>query len=254
MIKKIIKIIIQILNFLLIALSFALLLIAIFKKEWFELFIEWMKIVIEWLWYWNYGIVFFSALIEAFPVIWIVLPGQNILLIVWGFFWHISNENLIYVIMVASIWAIIWNYIWYILWKIYWDSFFDKYWIWFWIGKTEVKYLKKWIDTWWALWITLWKFHPMTRAFLPFIAGSMGMKSGKFMLYNAIWSFIRAITIVVFGVVFVEYYKMLVEYSGTISLMILLLVWGYIYQFKKKEFLKYWQEKNAEMEEMSRKK
>jgi hypothetical protein len=46
-IKKIIKIIIQILNFLLIALSFALLLIAIFKKEWFEMFIEWMKVVIE---------------------------------------------------------------------------------------------------------------------------------------------------------------------------------------------------------------
>jgi membrane protein DedA with SNARE-associated domain len=36
----------------------------------------------------------------------------------------------------------------------------------------------------------------MTRAFLPFIAGSMGMKSGKFMLYNAIGSIIRATTII----------------------------------------------------------
>ncbi|MGE4443420.1 MAG: DedA family protein [Candidatus Altimarinota bacterium] len=254
MIKKIIQIIIKVLNILLIASSFALLFIAIFKKEWFELFIEWMKVVIEGLGYWNYLIVFFSALIEAFPVIGIVLPGQNILLIVGGFFGHISNENLIYVIIIASIGAIIGNYIGYALGKYYGDSFFEKYGVWFGIGKTEVKYLKKGIDKWGALGITLGKFHPMTRAFLPFIAGSMGMKSGKFMLYNAIGSIVRSIAMVVFGVIFVEYYKIFVEYSGTISIVILALVGGYIYKFKKKEFLKYWQEKNAEMEEMSKKK
>lgn len=254
MIKKITQIIIKVLNILLIASSFALLFIAIFKKEWFELFIEWMKVAIEWLGYWNYLIVFLSALIEAFPVIGIVLPGQNILLIVGWFFGHISNENLIYVIIIASIWAIIWNYIWYALGKYYWDSFFEKYGVWFWIGKTEVKYLKSGIDKWWALWITLGKFHPMTRAFLPFIAGSMWMKSGKFMMYNALWSFIRALAMVIFGVVFVEYYKIFVEYSGTISILMLVLVWWYIYKFKRKEFMIYWQEKNAEMEELSKKK
>lgn len=254
MIKKIIKILINILNILFIILSLALVFIAIFKKEWFELFIEWIKVIINWLWFWNYAIVFFSSLIEAFPVIWVVLPGQNILLIVGWFFGHISQNNLVYVILVASIWAIVWNYIWFILWRYYWDSFFSKYWIWFWIWKTEVKYLKKWIDKWGPWGITIWKFHPMTRAFLPFIAGSMWMKSWKFMLYNAIGSIIRATTIILLWVVFVEYYKILLEYSGTISLVVFWLIWGYIYKFKKKEFTTYWQEKNAEMEELSRKK
>lgn len=253
MIKKIIKIFVNLLNILFIILSLALVFIAIFKKEWFELFIEWMKVVINWLWFWNYIIVFFSSLIEAFPVIGVVLPGQNILLIVGGFFWHINQNNLIYVILIASIWAIVWNYIWFILWKIYWDSFFGKYWVWFGIWKTEVKYLKKWIDKWWPWWITVWKFHPMTRAFLPFIAWSMWMKSGKFMLYNAIWSIIRATVIILLWVVFVEYYKILLDYSWTISLVVFLLIWGYIYKFKKKEFITYWQEKNAEMEELSKK-
>jgi membrane protein DedA with SNARE-associated domain len=82
----------------------------------------------------------------------------------------------------------------------------------------------------------------------------MGMKSGKFMLYNAIGSIIRATTIILLWVVFVEYYKILLEYSGTISLVVFGLIWGYIYKFKKKEFITYWQEKNAEMEELSRKK
>jgi len=252
-IKKIIKYFIQLLNILLIIISLALVFIAIFKKEWFEIFIEWMKVVINWLWFWNYAIVFLSSCMEAFPVLWVILPGQNILLIVWWFFGHISQTNLIYVIIISSIWAIIWNYIWFILGKIYWDSFFSKYWIWFWIWKTEIVYLKKWIDKRWALWITIWKFHPMTRAFLPFIAGSMGMHSRKFMLYNAIGSIIRATTIILLWVVFVKYYKILLEYSWTIFIIVLLIIWLYIYKFKKQEFITYWQEKNAEMKELNKK-
>lgn len=217
------------------------------------MFIEWMKIVINWLWSWNYIIIFLSSCIEAFPVLWILLPWQNILLIVWWFFWQISQTNLIYVIIISSIWAIVWNYIWFILWKYYWDSFFQKYWLWIWIWKTEVKYLKKWIDKWWPWWITVWKFHPMTRSFLPFIAWSMWMKSGKFMLYNAIWSFIRATTIILLWVVFVEYYKILLEYSGTIAIVVFWIIWLYIYKFKKDEFIKYWEEKNAEIEKISKK-
>lgn len=253
MIKKIIKIFIQILNIVFVFLSLALLFISIFKKEWFEMFIEWMKIVINWLWYWNYIIVFLSSCVEAFPVLWVLLPWQNILLIVGWFFGHINNNNLVYVIFIASIWAVVWNYIWFLLWKYFWDSFFDKYGIWLWIWKTEVKYLKAWIDKWWALGITVWKFHPITRSFLPFIAGSMWMKSGKFMLYNAIGSFIRATTIILLWVVFVKYYKILLEYSGSISFVIFALVWWYIYKYKRVEFKKYWNEKNAEMEELNKK-
>lgn len=246
-IKKIIKILIKLLNILFVLLSLALVLISIFKKDWFEMFIQWMKITINWLWFWNYLILFFSALIEAFPVLWVLLPGQNILLIVGWFFWHNNFLQLVYVIFVASIWAIVWNYIWYLLGKKYWDSFFDKYWMWIWIGKTEVKYLKAWIDKWWALGITVWKFHPLTRSFLPFIAWSIGMKSWKFMLYNAIGSFIRATTIILLWVVFVKFYKILLEYSGTISTIILVLIAWYIYFFKKEAFLKYWEEKNLEL-------
>ena len=248
--KKIIQAIFHIINILLIWLTIVLALISIFKKEWVEQFIEWMKLVIEWLWMWNFIIAWFSSLIEAFPVLWIVVPGQNILLIVWGFFWNISNTNLIYVIIIASIWAIIWNYIWYLLWKIYWDSFFKKYWNRFWIWLTEVRYLKKWIDKWWAWWIIVWKFHPMTRSFLPFIAGSMWMTSIRFMIYNVIWSIIRAITIILLWVLFVEYYKIILEYIWTIMIWVFAIIGLYIYKYKKKEFMQYMHEKNEELEKL----
>lgn len=253
-IKKTIKIIFQIINIALIILTIALALISIFKKEWLEAFIEWMKVVINWLGFWNYIIVFFSSFIEAFPVLWVVVPGQNILMIVWGFFGNISKYNLIYVWFLASLWAIIWNYVWYLLGKIYGDSFFQKYWNWFWIGLTEVKYLKKSIHKWWAWWIIFWKFHPMTRAFLPFIAGSMWMKSKSFMIYNIIGSVIWSITMVVLWMIFVEYYKIIIEHIWKIMILILIWVWIYIYKYKKEEFKTYWQEKNDEMDRLYGKK
>ena len=250
MIKKIIQKIVHILNISLIALSLILAIISIFKKEWILAFIEWMKVTIASLWLWNYLIAWISSFIEAFPVLWVVVPWQNILLIVWGFFWEISSDNLKYVILVAIIWAILWNFVWYLLWKYSWDTFFRKYWMWFWIWLTEVKYLKKWIHKWWALWIIFWKFHPMTRAFLPFIAWSMWMNSTKFMIYNVVGSIIRACTIVILWVQFAEHYEIIVEYMWTIMMVILALVWIYIYKFKRKEFKKYMEEKNKEMEEL----
>lgn len=247
-IKKIIKLIFQLINIILIFLTVILALISIFKKEWIENFIGWMKIIIESMWAWNYIIALSSSFIEAFPVLGVVVPGQNILLIVWWFFWNISNTNLIYVWIIASIWAICWNYVWYLLWKIYWDSFFKKYWNWFWIWLTEVKYIKKWIDKWWAWWIIIWKFHPMTRAFLPFIAWSMWMHNIRFMIYNIIWSIVRSITIIFLWVIFVEYYEIIIQHFWKIMLLILIILWAYIYKYKKKEFLKYLKEKNEELE------
>jgi membrane protein DedA with SNARE-associated domain len=250
MLKKIWQKIIHFLNVLLIWISIILAIISIFKKEWIEAFIEWMKIVIEWLGFWNYIIAWFSSFIEAFPVLGVVVPGQNILLIVGWFFGNISYINLIYITLIATIWAILWNYVWYLLWKYFWDSFFRKYGLWFWIWLTEVKYLKKWIHKWWPWWIIVGKFHPMTRAFLPFIAGSMWMNSKKFMIYNIIGSCIRAFVIIILGVVFVEYYKVIIEHFWKIMLLVFWWIWIYIYKFKQTEFKKYMEEKNKEMEEL----
>lgn len=250
MIKSIFQKVVHLLNVLLIGLSLALALISIFKKEWIETFIEWMKVVIEWMWLWNYLIAWLSSFIEAFPVLWVVVPWQNILLIVGWFFWNISQSNLIYVILIACIWAIIWNYIWFLLWKYYWDSFFRKYGLWFGIWLTEVKYLKKWIKKWWAMWIIFWKFHPMTRSFLPFIAWSMGMTSVRFMIYNIIGSIVRSVTIVLLWVVFVEYYKIIIEYIWTLMIVIFTIIWIYVYKYKRPEFKTYMEEKNKEMEEL----
>ncbi len=243
--KKVVDIIMKIL----IAITMALAILSLVKPDLIKTFIDWIKEIIYVLWNLNYLIVFTSSLIEAFPVLWVVVPWQNILLIVWWFFWGISNWNLIYVVIIACIWAIAWNYIWYWLGKTYWESFFKNYWLWFGIWETEVKYLKKWIKKWWATWIIVGKFHNLARAFVPFIAWSMGMKNKTFMIYNTIWSIIRALTIVILWVMFAKTYDIVIDYLWYIMVWILVISWIYIRFFKRKEFTKYIQEKNKEIEE-----
>lgn len=242
---KIVDIIMKILIFLTIALW----ILAMVYPEWFKIFIEYIKVIIESLWKWNYAIVFFSSLIEAFPVLGVVIPGQNILLIVGGFFWALGYSNLFYVIIFASIGAVIGNYVWYYLWKAYGDEFFKKYWLWFGIWLTEVKYLKKWIKKWGPSWIILWKFHSVTRAFLPFIAGWMWMEKKSFFIFNMLGSIIRACTLIILWVIFASYYKTIVDYAGYIFIWITILWWLYIYRFKKKEFMEFMEEKNRELDE-----
>lgn len=231
-----------------ILLTILLGLLTLFKPELIKDFIEWIKSIIITLWYWNYFIIFISSLAESLPVIWIVIPGQNILMIVWGFFAKTSTLNFINVMIVSSLWAIISNFIWYYLWKIYWKIFFKEYWLWFWIWETEVKYLEKWIKKWWAWWIILWKFHNLARAFVPFIAWTMWMQVRAFWIYNIIASIIRAVSIVILWVFFADYYETIIDYFGYIMMWIMFLVWIYIYKYKKKEFMKYIADKNTEIE------
>jgi len=252
MIKNIAKKVLDILMKLLIASTIILWVLTLFKPELVKDFIEWIKTIIESLWYWNYLIIFITSLIESFTVLGVVVPGQNILLIVWWFFSEISRENLYYVILIASIWAIISNYIWYFLGIYYWEKFFKKYGLWFGIGQTEVRYLKKWVKKWWAWGIIVGKFHNLTRAFVPFIAGSMHMHHKSFFIYNIIGSTIRATTIVVLWVVFAEYYEGVIDYFWYIMMWILIITGIYIYKFKKPEFLQYMKEKNEEIESMTK--
>ena len=255
--KKIIWLFLKILSYFFkiffILLTLFLTFVAIFKKEWVESFIEWMRLKVEILWAWNYLIAWLSSWIEAIPALWTLLPWQNILLLVWWFFWSISLNNIMFLILVASIWWIIWNFIWFYLWKLYWDSFFEKYWIWFWIWKTEVRYLEKWIKKWWAFWIIIWKFHPLTRSFLPFIAWSMKMKSRVFMFYNTIWSIFYSTVIVLIWVLFIENYKIILEYIGRVLLFLIVSFWLYVYFYKKEDLDNYIKEKKLEMDGITKK-
>lgn len=244
--QKLLSWFIKILNFIFIGITIALLIIAIFRPDLVKDFLAWLKIVIAWLWNWNFLIAFLSSIIESFPVIWILVPWMQVMLMVW---WVLWEHSLLQVIIVAIIWAIIGNYIGYILWVKYWDKFFKNYWEWFWLGKTELKILKNQIQKNWAIFIIFGKFHNFTRAFVPFIAWSMWMKQKHFWFYNIVGSIIWATTIISIWVFFINNYDKIIDNIEYIMLWIFLVTAIYIAIFKRKEFTQYIKDKNAELDE-----
>jgi len=244
--QKIIKLLLQLLNAIFISITLWLLIVTIFRPDLIKLFLDWIQKIILNLGNWNYLIAFSSATIESFPVIGVLVPGMQIMLMVWGFFWR---HAIVEVIIMAILWAMLGNYIWFLLWIKYWDSFFKKYWDRFWLWKTELRMIKKQIEKNGFWFIVLGKFHNLTRAFIPFIAWSMGMTQKNFWLYNIVWSIIWAITIITLWVIFAKYYKIIVDFFPYILLLVLVIVWLYVAIFKRKEFAEYITEKNAEIDE-----
>lgn len=236
-----------------LTLMFLFLTVSLFKPDILLPVIEWIKTQVEWLWKWNLLLAFASALMESLPIIGSILPGQAILLSVWGFYGGLWVTEFFSVLLAAILGSIISNGIWYMLWKYYGETFFKRYGMWVGIEQTELKYLKKWVETWGSWGIILSKFHPQARAFLPFIAGSMGFSTRRFWIYNILASTLWAATFITIGIFFAENYEVITKYIGYILLWIITCVGLYFWFYKRESLVNYWHEKNAEMQEKYKK-
>ena len=245
--KKFVQIVSKIIIVLLLILTLVFAYLSIFHKDLLLHYLDVFKWLISNLWYWNYLIIFVFWFIESFPLLWVAVPGQLVLIIIA---WFLGFDHIYLTMACASLWAILWNYVWYKMWIHYGESFFDKYWAWIGVMKTDIKYIKKWIDSHGWLFVVLWKFHNMFRAFVPFIAGSSKMHSTKFALANIFGSILRWVVMVLLWVFFVENAEVILENIGKIILWILVVFMAYIYFFQKEKFMIYWKEKNEEMEKM----
>ncbi|MDA9129324.1 DedA family protein [Candidatus Gracilibacteria bacterium] len=232
----------------LLGAMFLFILVSLFNPEILTPIIDWIKVQVESLGKWNLLLAFVSALVESLPIIGTIVPGQLILLSVGGFYGGLGVPQFIGVLIAAISGSIISNAIGYFLGKYYGESFFQTYGVWVGIEQTELKYLKKGVNTWGPWAIILSKFHPHARAFLPFIAGSMGFLKTKFWIYNIIASTLWAAVFITIGIFFAEYYEIIVKYIGYVLLAITLGVFAYFWKFKREKLMEYWNEKNREME------
>ncbi len=237
---------VQIFQWGMTALLLLLLIIAIFRPDLAEQAIRWVGDLSVRLGHWNFPIVLATSLIESFPVIGILVPGQQLMLVV-GWFYGQSNFPL--AMLWACIGAILWNWISYMLGARYGLEFLKNYGDTFALGKTEQKILSKQIQKNGAVFIILWKFHSFTRAFVPFLAGAFSMKNEKFWLFNIMGSIIWSFTILVLWVFFTTHIDIVLDWISWFFIgVVLLLVW-YIAMFKRKEFLEYLKEKQKDLQE-----
>lgn len=242
--KKIMKYIFKFFVYLFSAISLALLAITIFRPEWIKAAIEWIGELIKTLGYWNYSLAWFSAFIESLPVIWVLVPGMNIMILVGGFW---GKFHFFQTIVCATIWAMLGNYIGYIIGKKYGKYIITQYGDWVGIGLTEQKILERQIQKNGFWYIVLGKFHGTLRAFIPFVAGASNMHEKNFWIYNSIGSIIWAISINLIGIFFVEKYEIILDNFWKISTVILILLGLYMIIFQRETLKQYWNDKNAEI-------
>lgn len=231
---------------LIFILTLILIYLSLFEKDAVKSAFDWLKNMVELIWPWNYLVVFFASTIESFPVLWALVPWQNIMFISWGFY---SNVDFFGITTMAIVWAILGNYIGYLLWVYYWPSVLEKYWDYIWVWKTEYEYLKKWMHKYWFIAILFSKFHPTFRAIIPFIAGTSKMKAKNFIIFNVIGSAIWGVTIILIWRLFVDNYETIISHFWKIMTAILIAVIAYIFFFKKEEFKKYLKAKQEEINE-----
>lgn len=217
-------------HYLLVIILIGVIYIWISYPNSFKLFLFWIEKEINNYWNWNYLLVALCWVFESLPVIWVFVPWQNIIIIVWGFFW---KHHMVWLIIVATISVYIGHLIWFTLWEKFWIKFIAQYWESVWFGKKEVEFMEKQIEKrWWTI-LILWTFYNMTRAFVPFIAWSMKMDKKKFAIYNFIWSFSWALAVIVVWVMFSSYYNLLIEKLPKLLLIAWVIFVIYYYLSKK---------------------
>lgn len=87
---------------------------------------------------------------------------------------------------------------------------------------------------------------------MPFVAGSAGMRPGRFWLYNVVGSIVWAATIITLAVAFAWYYKTILDYVGYAFFGLMLSLVAYVWFFRREDFKKYLEEKRLEIEEKSK--
>jgi membrane-associated protein len=98
-----------------------------------------------------------------------------------------------------------------------------------------------------AWFIILGKFHNFTRAFVPFIAATLGMGGSTFWKYNIIGSVLWSCTILSLGVFATRYVTQILDSVGYIFMLALLIIVLYIVFFKRAELQRYIDKKSKEL-------
>jgi undecaprenyl-diphosphatase len=193
--------------------------------------------------YWGYLIIFFAAIFEALPLIGFFVPGQ-IIVILGGFYAKKSTINLYIVLTVALFGAILGDLIGYQLGKRYGHSFITKYSKHFFFKEEYYIKTKQLLRAHTGKTLFIGRFNSVTRAFAPFVSGSIKIKFSKFMFYNITGAFAWALTYTFIGYIFGTSYDIISGYIGEIVLIAIIvgIVFAYLYKLinkRKKVFTKY---------------
>ena len=211
------------LHVVLVVLMVGIAVISLFRPDIMKWVIDWMGIQIQSWWQWNYSILLITAMAESFPFIGAVLPGMNIMILVWGFFVARQWDIFPLAALLAIIGACLGNALGYFMGKYGNPETLKKYGAFFGAGPRELGWLEKQIHKNGFWFIVGGKFHNLLRSFIPYIAGSHKMSGARFWLANIFGSSLWAVSILLIGVFAVENYEVILQYLNYLLLGIVVI-------------------------------
>ncbi len=184
---------------------------------------------------WGYWIVFLAAMLESSPIFGLLIPGQ-IIVVIGGFLVKQGALDIGDMIFIAASGAILGDLIGYVLGRKYGCSFITKYGKYFFFKKEHFEKTKKIMNHHTGKTLIIGRFNPLTRAFAPFVAGTMDVSFLKFFTYNIIGGITWAVSFVVIGYIFGESYEIVASYAGKFIFIAIVLsvVIIYLYRFVNK--------------------
>lgn len=165
--------------------------------------------------YWVIGIV---AIAEALPLFGTIIPGHTIV-ILGGFFARLGLLNIYVVMAIAAVGAIVGDVIAFFLGKKYGLSLLINWGKYFLIKEEQIIKAKAVLERHSGKAIIIGRWSPITRAFVPFLAGASGVRAKAFWIYDIIAGIIWAVVSVCAGYIFGASYMLVAHAIGRFTAM-----------------------------------
>lgn len=191
----------------------------------------------------GYVLVFFSAIFEAIPIFGTLIPGQS-LIILSGFLASQGLINIYFLLVIASIGSIIGDIIAFEMGKHWGEKFLKKYGEYVLINEKRNKKLKKLIKKNLGKSIFIGRYNSVTRAFVPFLCGSLKIKYLNFLYWNILTGILWGSTWVLVGYFAGKSFEIVARYIGLgilVATIISIVFWVLFKYLKEKKhiFTKY---------------
>ncbi|MEI6238080.1 MAG: bifunctional DedA family/phosphatase PAP2 family protein [bacterium] len=178
------------------------------------------------------GLLFLVALVESLPILGALIPGHTIIIFA-GFLARLGVFNLWATMAVISLGAIGSDMLGYHIGKKYGMTRLNKYGKYVFIKPEYIAKAKAMLDRHSGKAIIAGRFNPVTRAFVPLLAGVSNMAPKKFWIYNIIGGVSWAVSSVLLGYAFGASYELAAGYVGKFLLFAfigaVLLIWAYYF-------------------------
>ncbi len=177
--------------------------------------------IIEHFSFLGYFISFLAAFLETIIGIGWFLPGSTIILIL-GAYASKGYFNIIYLIFLAIIGAVIGDWINYFIGKKY-SQDFRKKGFWF-LKPNHFEKAKKFFDIHGSKSVFLGRFIPSIKEIVPFIAGSLKMKTRTFLKWNLLGAIGWSIELALAGYIFAQSLNLAKEWLSRIAILVAILL------------------------------